>query len=62
MPSTSTERPWALTRATSFAEPAGETALVAAAIDPDTQLTVYRDADGRILQAGPPSTVRPGRL
>ncbi|GAA1590541.1 hypothetical protein GCM10009804_53380 [Kribbella hippodromi] len=53
MPS-STARPWGLTRATPIKEVPGETAPASMTIDPATQLTVYRDAAGRVAQAGPP--------
>jgi putative ATP-grasp target RiPP len=54
MPRTSTVRPWGLTRATVFEGEPVETPPVSMSIDPQTQLTTYRDIAGRILQAGSP--------
>ncbi|MFD7154304.1 putative ATP-grasp-modified RiPP [Kribbella sp. NPDC059898] len=49
-----TDRPWGLTRATALAEPTAADPPAAMAIDPDTQLTIYYDAGGQIVHAGPP--------
>lgn len=54
MRSIPTVRPWGLTRATVFEESAVETPPASMTVDPQTQLTTYRDAAGRIIQAGPP--------
>lgn len=53
---TTSRRPWGVTRATE-ASPLGDSnvlTLTAEDIDPVTQLGVYRDPTGQVVQAGPP--------
>lgn len=54
MHSSSTVRPWGLTRATRFEEPVVDVPPASMTVDPQTQLTTYRDASGGILHCGPP--------
>jgi putative ATP-grasp target RiPP len=54
MASMPTRRPWGLTRATLLEEPKVGDVPAVMTLDPDTQMTTYRDVAGRILQANPP--------
>lgn len=49
-------RPWGIRRAAEGNPPSDSDAplLTAATIDPVTQLGIYRDPTGRVVQAGPP--------
>lgn len=49
-------RPWGVRRAVECERGPGNDAsiLIAATIDPVTQLGVYRDPSGQVVQAGPP--------
>ncbi|MGC4939463.1 putative ATP-grasp-modified RiPP [Kribbella sp. DT2] len=50
-----TTRPWGVRRAARCASLPDDTLLLSAdSIDPETQLGIYRDLDGRQVQAGPP--------
>ena len=54
MPGTSKARPWGLTRTGPFEELPIDTPPASMVLDPQTQLTTYLDAAGRVLHAGPP--------
>ncbi|GAB3809973.1 putative ATP-grasp-modified RiPP [Kribbella italica] len=55
MTTTATARPWGVRRAARCASPPDDSSILTAeAIDPATQLGIFRDEDGRQVQAGPP--------
>ncbi|MEU4288321.1 putative ATP-grasp-modified RiPP [Kribbella sp. NPDC026596] len=53
---TTSQRPWGVRRATECSPLPDSDAMVLTAmtIDPETQLGIYRDPTGKVVQAGPP--------